>query len=112
MSSSSDVSSSHRGRNRCVGVLDTKPVDEGVDESDDEYDHLDDEDDDDDDYGDESDDEGNHQDDVVQDLCAGMAVLVVDVDHGNQKEQEADHNLKVTIDDSWLKSLKLLIHMP
>ena len=56
-------------------------------------------------------DNNHHQDDVVQDLCAGMAVLVVDVDHGNQKEQEADHNLKVTIDDSWLKSLKLLIQI-
>ena len=103
MSLSSDISISHRGRNRCVGVLDTKPIDEGVDESDEEHDHLDDEDDEDD--NDESDDEGNHQDDVVQDLRARMAVLVVDVDHGNQKEQEADHNLKVTIDDSRPKSL-------
>ena len=34
----------------------------------------------------EDDDEGNHQDNVVQDLCACMAVLVVDVDHCNQKE--------------------------
>ena len=84
MSSSSDVSISHRGRNRCVGVLDTKPVDEGVDESDDEHNHLDD--DQDDDYDGNDDDEGNHQDDVVQDLCACMAVLVIDVDHGNQKE--------------------------
>ena len=108
MSSSSDVSISHRGRNRCVGVLDTKPVDEGVDESDDEYDHLDDEDDDDDDYGDESDDEGNHQDDVVQDLRARMAVLVVDVDHGNQKEEKTDYNLKVTIDESRWKIIEIV----
>ena len=77
-------------------MLDTKPVDEGIYESDDEHDHLKDV----DDNCDESDNEGNHQDDVVQELRACMAVLVVDVDHGNQKEQEADHNLKVTIDDS------------
>ena len=103
MSSSSDVSSSHRGRYRCVGVLDTKPVDEGVDESDDKHDHLD---DDDDDHGDESDDKDNHQDDVVQDLCACMAVLVVDVDHGNQKEEKTDYNLKVTIDESRSKIIE------
>ena len=45
-------------------------------------------------------DNNHHQDNVVQDLCACMAVLVVDVDHGNQKEQETDHNLKQAIDDS------------
>ena len=105
MSLSSDVSSSHRGRYRCVGVLDTKPVDEGVDESDDEHDHLGD-DDDDDVHGDKSDDEGNHQDDVVQELRACMAVLVVDVDHGNQKEEETDYNLKVTIDESRSKIIE------
>ena len=82
-------------------MLDTKPIDEGIDQSDDEHNHLDDDQDDDDDGDD--DDEGNHQDDVVQDLCACMAVFVVDVDHGNKKEQETDHNLKVTIDR--LKSL-------
>ena len=31
-------------------------------------------------------DNNHHQDNVVQDLCACMAVLIVDVDHGNQKE--------------------------
>ena len=80
--SSSDVSVFHRGCNSCVGVLDSKPVDEGIDQSDDEHDHLDD--DGDDDLKD--DDESNHQDNVVQDLRTRMAVLVVDVDHGNQKE--------------------------
>ena len=94
--SSSDDSISHRCCNSCVGVLDPKPVDEGIDESDDEHDHLDDDDDD----SDESDDKGTHQDNVVQDLCACMALLVVDVDHGNQKEEESDHNLKVTIDET------------
>ena len=72
-------------------IPNTKPVVKGVDQSDDEHDHLDDYQDD-DDEGD--DDEGNHQDDVVQDLCACMAVLVIDVDHGNQKEQESNYNLK------------------
>ena len=72
-------------------MLDTKSIDEGVDESDDEHDHLNDDydndnDDDDDDNDDNDDDEGNHQDDVVQELRAGMAVLVIDIDHGNQKE--------------------------
>ena len=74
-------------------MLDTKPIDEGIDQSDDEHDHLDDDQDDDDDDGDD-DDEGNHQDDIVQDLCACMAVFVIDVDHGNQKEQESNYNLK------------------
>ena len=64
-------------------MLDAEPVDEGVDEGDDEHDNLD-------DIGedgeDKSEDNNHHQDNVVQDLCACMAVLVVDVDHGNQKE--------------------------
>ena len=80
---SANVSLSHRGSNGCVGVLDAEPVDEGVDEGDDEHDNLD-------DIGedgeDKSEDNNHHQDNVVQDLCACMAVLVIDVDHGNQKE--------------------------
>ena len=40
VSSSSNVSVFHRGCNRCVSVLDTKSIDEGVDESYNEHDHL------------------------------------------------------------------------
>ena len=83
---SANVSLSHRGSNGCVGVLDAEPVDEGVDEGDDEHDNLDDNGEDDEGGEDKSEGSNHHQDDVVQDLCACMAVLVVDVDHGNQKE--------------------------
>ena len=54
-------------------MLDPKAVDEGVDEGDDEDDD---------------------EDEVVEVLGCGLAVLVIDIDHGHGKEEQSDNNLE------------------
>ena len=54
-------------------MLDPKAVDEGVDEGDDEDDD---------------------EDEVVEVLGGGLAVLVIDIDHGHSKEEQSDNNLE------------------
>ena len=54
-------------------MLDPEAVDEGVDEGDDEH---------------------HDEDEVVEVLCSSVAVLIIDIDHGDGEEEHSDNNLE------------------